>query len=225
VSGVATQEILHAYGSAVRSLSTARAAWSEVAAQGMTALPPVRARDSSPAPRAKRLMGRRLHRGRDRGASSTPSRCHHKPAGPRHLYRATGRTAGPTWAARGAPRDRREIDVERDLTSDKRGRRGAVVRRRPTTDAASSRTAGARGTYAARSSASTLGDGRVSSRAPGEPRDHPPANVASPSDRGCAASCAAELDAGHHAGINTTDARWLGLAPDQRGESRSAPCS
>ena len=206
VSGIATQEIYTLLGTAVASERGTRRLVG-VAAQGMTA-----------SPRAQRVVAEHSRerlaadgfsddqiaahlRGRA-GGDARPARPGHAPAraarGVRH-GRGRGRAA----------RDRRGLDVQRDLRADEALRRGRGGREGRASSAARGGLR-ARGDSRRARALRRPGRRRLRRGAPGEPRDDPAAQRRRRALRACSASCAAT------AREHTTMREWLSAAGSSR---------
>ena len=126
-------------------------------------------------------------------------RRHPQPARPRHAAHRLPRGLRRRASTRATLlRDRRGLDVERDLRADEALRRGRRRREGPPPPALR-RGLRARDDRAASSTRfGDLADEHVRLRPPGEPRDDPPAQRRRRALRRCSASCAHELATGEH---------------------------
>src|SRR4051812_48475560 len=127
VSGIATQEIYTLYGSAVASERGTRRLVG-VAAQGMTACP---CAQGLVAGRSRAPARRWVHRRRDRAHPRSGPGGHAQPARPGHALPRVARGLRERRRRRGASRDRRGLDVERDLRAHEALRRGRRRREGP----------------------------------------------------------------------------------------------
>ena len=208
VSGIATQEIYTLFGSAVASERGTRRLVG-VAAQGMTACPC--AQELVAGRSRERLAGRWVQRRRDRADLRGGAGGHAQPARPGHALPRAARGLRDRRGRRGAARDRRGLDVERDLRAHEALRRGARWSRRPTAARASSRTACARRSAAPIERFDGLRDDAfVSARQENLETIHQHNVVA---ERfGLLGELRRELDAGHHVAHHTSMREWLDVA-------------
>ena len=208
VSGIPTQEIYTLFGSAVASDRGTRRLVG-VAAQGMTACP---CAQQLVAGRSRERLDRRwVRRRRDRAHLRGGPGGHAQPARPGHAPPRAARGVQDRRRRRGAARDRRGLDVERDLRAHEALRRGRGGREGPPPSALR-RGLRARGDPRRdrSASASLRDDAFVSARQENLETIHQHNVVA---ERfGLLGELRRELDAGHHVAHHTSMREWLDVA-------------